>query len=109
MLISNLSYTHTGVPVGTTEFILIRSLYGGTHRYYRDSSDTGVPVGTQNLYLYRDTWYLVLVLQSLSLYYGSSTCTTEFILVFRILSLYYGAYTCISDFIHVFHNLYLFD
>ena len=26
VLISNLSYTHTGVPVGTTEFILIRSL-----------------------------------------------------------------------------------
>ena len=36
MLISNLSYTHTGVPVGTTEFILIRSLYGDTRRYYRD-------------------------------------------------------------------------
>ena len=36
VLISNLSYTHTGVPVGTTEFILIRSLYGGTRRYYRD-------------------------------------------------------------------------
>ena len=30
MLISNLSYTHTGVPIGTIEFILIRSLYGGT-------------------------------------------------------------------------------
>ena len=36
VLISNLSYTHMGVPVGTTEFILIRSLYGGTRRYYRD-------------------------------------------------------------------------
>ena len=36
VLISNLSYTHTGVPVGTTEFILIRSLYGDTRRYYRD-------------------------------------------------------------------------
>ena len=36
VLISNLSYTHTGVPVGTTEFILIRSLYGGTRRYNRD-------------------------------------------------------------------------
>ena len=33
-LISNLSYTHTGVPVGTTEFILILSLYGDTRRYY---------------------------------------------------------------------------
>ena len=36
VLISNLSYTHTGVPVGTTEFILIQSLYGDTRRYYRD-------------------------------------------------------------------------
>ena len=36
VLISNLSYTHTGVPVGTTEVILIRSLYGDTRRYYRD-------------------------------------------------------------------------
>ena len=36
VLISNLSYTHTGVPVGTIEFILIRSLYGDTRRYYRD-------------------------------------------------------------------------
>ena len=34
VLISNLS--HTGVPVGTTEFILIWSLYGDTRRYYRD-------------------------------------------------------------------------
>ena len=69
MLISNLSYTHTGVPVGTTEFILIRSLYGGTRRYYRTHAyscisdmylsyrsytcftDTGVPVGTTELIL----------------------------------------------------------
>ena len=36
VLISNLSYTHTGVPVGTTEFILIWGLYGDTRRYYRD-------------------------------------------------------------------------
>ena len=36
VLISNLSYTHTGVPVGTTKFNLIRSLYGDTRRYYRD-------------------------------------------------------------------------
>ena len=36
VLISNSSYTHTGVPVGTTEFILIQSLYEDTHRYYRD-------------------------------------------------------------------------
>ena len=52
--------------------------------------------------------YLILVLRSLSLSYGSSTCTTEFILVFRILSLYYGAYTCIMDFIRVLHNLIYF-
>ena len=49
VLISNLSYTHTGVPVGTTEFILIRSLYGDTRRYYKTKSDTGVPVGTSEL------------------------------------------------------------
>ena len=36
VLISNLSYTHTGVPVGTTEFILIWSLHGDTRRYYRN-------------------------------------------------------------------------
>ena len=36
VLISNLSYTHTGVPVGTTKFILIRSLYRDTRRDYRD-------------------------------------------------------------------------
>ena len=36
VLISNLSYTDMGVPVGTTEFILIRGLYGDTRRYYRD-------------------------------------------------------------------------
>ena len=80
VLISNLSYTHTGVPIGTTEFILIQSLYEDTRRYYRtfylykrtrryyrtDSlyrgtrryyrtytyfSDTGVPVGTIGLIL----------------------------------------------------------
>ena len=54
MLISNLSYIHTGVPVGTTEFILIRSLYGDTRRYYRTYTyftDTGVPVGTTGLIL----------------------------------------------------------
>ena len=36
VLISNLSYTHTGIPIGTTEFIIIRSLYGDTRRYYRN-------------------------------------------------------------------------
>ena len=66
------------------------------------------PQVLQNLYLYRDTLHLVLVLQSLSLSYGSSTCTKEFILVFRILSWYYGEYTCISDFIHVLQNLYMY-
>ena len=75
------------------EFIIIRSLYGDTRRYYRN---------------YISTLYLILVLQSLSLSYGSSTCTTEFILVFRIISWYYGACTCISDFIHVLQNLYMY-
>ena len=54
VLISNLSYTHTGVPVSTTEFILIRGLYGDTCRYYRTYtyfSDTGVPVGATGLIL----------------------------------------------------------
>ena len=80
VLISNLSYTHTGVPVGTTEFILIwslyrdtrryyitfylykstcryyitDSLYRGTHRYYWNYtyfSDTGVPISTTGLIL----------------------------------------------------------
>ena len=96
VLISNLSYTHTGVPVGTTEFILIRSLYGGTYRYYRDSSDTGVLVGTSELIFVQR--YLV-----------SCTCTTEPILVLRIFYLYYRIYFGISDLIHVFQNLYLFD
>ena len=36
VLISNLSYTHTGIPIGTTEFIIIRSLYGDTRRCYRN-------------------------------------------------------------------------
>ena len=36
VLISNLSYTHTGIPIGTTEFIIIRSLYRDTRRYYRN-------------------------------------------------------------------------
>ena len=49
MLISNISYTDTGVPVGTTEFILIRGLYGDVRRYYRDLSDTEVPVGTTEI------------------------------------------------------------
>ena len=50
VLISNLSYTHTGVPVSTNEFILIRGLYGDTRRYYRYLSDTEVPVGTTEIY-----------------------------------------------------------
>ena len=36
VIISNLSYNRMGVPVGNTEFILIRSLYGDTRMYYRD-------------------------------------------------------------------------
>ena len=63
VLISNLSYTHTGVPVGTTEFILIRSLYGGTCRYYRTHT-------------YSCILDLILVLQSIYLSYGSYTCIT---------------------------------
>ena len=44
MLILNLSYTHTGVPVGTTEFILVlRILYGAY-------SGTKVPLGTTQIH-----------------------------------------------------------
>ena len=50
MLISNLSYTHTGVAVSTNEFILIRGLYGDIRRYYKDLSDSEVPVGTTEIY-----------------------------------------------------------
>ena len=88
MLISNLSYTHTGVPVDTTEFILIRGLYGDTHRYYRDLSDTEVPVGTSELIF-------------IQRYFVSCTCTTEHILALRFIYWYYGAYSCLSDLIRV--------
>ena len=50
VLISNLSYTHTGVPVGTTEFILIWSLHGDTRRYYRNY---GTYIGITELILIR--------------------------------------------------------
>ena len=131
VLISILSYTHTGVPVGTTEFILIRSLHGGTHRYYRDSSDTGVPVGTSELifvqrylvsctcttepilvlwifYLYYRVYFcisdLILVLRSIYMYFGFYTCITELILVFQIIYMSYRAYTCLTNFILVLQN-----
>ena len=71
VLISNLSYTHTVVPVGTTEFILIRSLYGGTRRYYITHT-------------YSCISDLILVLRNIYLSYGTYTCVTELILVFRI-------------------------
>ena len=58
VLISNLSYTHTGVPAGTTEFILIRSLYGGTRRYYRTHT-------------YSCISDLLLVLRNIYLSYGT--------------------------------------
>ena len=84
MLISNLSYTHTGVPVGITEFILIRSLYGGTHRYYRTHT-------------YSCISDLILVFHILYMYYRIYTCLTELILVLRNLYLRYRANSCISD------------
>ena len=70
VLISNLSYTHTGVPVGTTEFILIRSLYGGTRRYYRTHT-------------YSCISDLILVFQILYMYYRTYTCLTELILALQ--------------------------
>ena len=50
VLILNLSYTHTGVPVGTTEFILvfrILSLYYGAYTCISDFIHV-----FQNLYLF---------------------------------------------------------
>ena len=50
-LIINITYSETGVPVGTTELNqgqeLIRDR--STRRYYRTKSDAGVPVGTTEL------------------------------------------------------------
>ena len=80
-----------GVPVGTTEFILIRSLYGDTRRYYRT---------------YISTSYLILVLQSLLWCFGSYHGISEHIHVFRILYMYYRTYTCISDLTCILRNLY---
>ena len=112
MLISILSYTHTGVPVGTTD--LIRSLHGGTHRYYRDSSDTGVPVGTSELifvqrYLVSCTCTTepILVLRIFYLYYRVYFGISDLILVLRSIYMYYRTYTCISDHIHVLQSIYL--
>ena len=77
MLISNLSYTHTGVHVGTTEFILIWSLYRGTRRYYRTHT-------------YSSISDLILVFQILYMYYRTSTCLTEVILALQSEFLYFG-------------------
>ena len=52
--------------------------------------------------------YLILVLQSISLSYGSYTCITELILVLRILFLYFGSYTCLTDLILVLRSLFLY-
>ena len=70
VLITNLSYTHTGVPVDTTEFILIRSLYGDTRRYYRTHT-------------YSCISDLILVFQILYMYYRIYTCLTELILALQ--------------------------
>ena len=70
VLISNLSYTYTGVPVGTTEFILIRSLYEDTRRYYRTHT-------------YSCISDLILVFQILYMYYRTYTCLTKLILALQ--------------------------
>ena len=77
MLISNLSYTHTGVLVGTTEFILIQAY-------------TEVPVGTTEL-------ILILVFQILFLSYKAYTYLTDLILALRNMYLSYRSYTCFTD------------
>ena len=51
---------------------------------------------------------IILVLQSIYLYFGSYTYITEHILVFRILYLYYRAYTCLTDLILVLQILCLY-
>ena len=85
------TYTYTGVPVGTTEFIIIQSLHGDTRRYNRN---------------YISTSYLILVLQSLFWYFGSYLSITEHIHVFKILYMYYRTYTFISDLKCILRNLY---
>ena len=113
------TYAYIEVPLGTTKLILIlRSLhlFGGTRRYYGDITDRILVLRNLPLYgstrkyykTYTGTWYIILVLRSISWSYGTYTCITKLILVFRILSWYYGAYTCISDFIHVLQNLYMY-
>ena len=102
------TYPYTKVPVGITEFILIRNLYGGICRYYRTYTYTKVPVGTTELilvlrilYLYYGAYpcltNLLLVLQSLFRYFGSNPCITEHIHVLRILYVYYRTYTCLTE------------
>ena len=56
---------------------------------------------------YTYTSYLILVLRSISLFYGSYTCITEHMLGLRILYLFYRAYSCISDLILVLRSIYL--
>ena len=63
-------FTGTKVPVGTTE-----------HIHY-----TEVPVGTIGL-------ILILVFRILYLHYGTCTCLTDLILVLQSIFLYFGSYT----------------
>ena len=58
VLISNLSYTYTGVPIGTTEFILVLRIFYLYYRVYTGISD------------------LILVLQSIYMHFGFYTCIT---------------------------------
>ena len=51
--------------------------------------------------------YLVLVLQSISLSYGSCTGITELILDLQILYLSYKSYSCLTDLIFELHDLLL--
>ena len=86
VLISNLSYTHTGVPVGTTEFILVLRIFYLYYRVYSGISD------------------LILVLRSIYMYFGFYTCITELIHVFQILHVYYGTYTGLTELIFMYRT-----
>ena len=109
VFISNLPYTYTGVPIGTTEFILVLRIFYLYYRVYTGISD--LILALQSIYMhfgfYTCITELIHVFQILHVYYGTYTGLTELILVFQILYGYYRTYTCISDLIHVLQNLYL--
>ena len=79
----------------------------GLYLYYGDYTCLEVPVGTTEI------TECILVLRNLFLYgstckyYKTYTCTSYLILVLRSISWFYGSYTCIIELIFVFQILYL--